>query len=148
MLEFDAGRWVLIFRTLAQFKREVKRVSRIVPKLWRWESKTLRPSIILYVSSAWYSGYDCRFPVRGIPVRNLWLANFWFLFREICVQNQWGHKTLRTYLVANSDTGDPSSIAISEDRICICFSNLILWNLCEKTTLCQLNISWKFEWKQ
>ena len=42
------------------------------------------------------SGYNSRFSVRGIPVRNLWIANFRLSFYEICIQNQWCHKTLRT----------------------------------------------------
>ena len=37
-------------------------------------------------------------------------------------------------LVEDSDTGSPSSITISLDRILICFSNLTLRTLCEKTS--------------
>ena len=37
-------------------------------------------------------------------------------------------------LVEDSDTGSPSSITITLDRILICFSNLILRTKCEKTS--------------
>ena len=46
----------------------------------------------------WCIGYDHRFAVREIPVRKLRLANFRFSFYKICVQNHWGHKTLRSWL--------------------------------------------------
>ena len=68
-------------------------------------SKTLKMSIWNFktphhtVSWIWYSGYDCKFPVKGIPVENLWIANFRFLFYGDYVQNQWGHKTLKSYLM-------------------------------------------------
>ena len=42
------------------------------------------------------SGCNYGFPVRGNPVRILWIANFRFPFYEICVQNQWGHKFFRS----------------------------------------------------
>ena len=65
-------------------------------------------------------------------------------------------------LAEDPDTGSPSSITISLDRIRICFSNLILRTLCEKPVkgrqkalfwllllfflvFSQLNIFWKFE---
>ena len=46
----------------------------------------------------WCSGYDCTFPVRVISVQNLWIANFWFSFYGVSVQNQWVHKTLKSWL--------------------------------------------------
>ena len=63
-------------------------------------------------------------------------------------------------LVEDSDTGGPSSVTVSWDRIRICFSYLILWALCERNNegeaesiisfllflaFSQLNLSRKFE---
>ena len=67
-------------------------------------SKTFKMNILNFktphytVSWISCSGYDCRFPAREIPFRNLWIATFRFSFYEIWVQNQLGHKTLRSYL--------------------------------------------------
>ena len=104
----------------------------------------------------------CRFPVKGISVWSLWIANFWSLFYEICVENQWGHITLRFWL--RTHISGPSLIGnIIWNRIRICFPNLILWTLCGKADeretesiililvfvlssfLSNLNLSWKFE---
>ena len=58
-------------------------VSRIVRRL----------SIILQVEHGVMLMTVGKVAVRKIPVRNLWIANFFFC--EMYVQNQWGHKTLR-----------------------------------------------------
>ena len=71
------------------------RVSRIFQRLWKMgieEFKT--PHHTVHVCWTWCSGYDCRSSFRGMPVPNLWIANFWFSFYEVCVQNHWVHKTL------------------------------------------------------
>ena len=82
------------------------KVSRIVARLWKWIYKSLRLPIR---SRPWCCGYGCRFSVREFLVRILWIANFWFSFYEICVQNQRGSWNFEI-LVMDSDTGGPSSI--------------------------------------
>ena len=57
-------------------------------------SRTVRRlSIILQVEHGVMLMTVGKVAVRKIPVRNLWIANFFFC--EMYVQNQWGHKTLR-----------------------------------------------------
>ena len=89
-----SGRWVWILRALAQFKS---------PGLFQdIEDGSLKfKTIHQTVSWTWCSGYDCRLSVMGVPIRNLWIANFRFSLYEICVQNQWGRKTLRSSLRAS-----------------------------------------------
>ena len=87
-----SGRRVWIFRALAQFKGS-EGSSGLFRDLEDGYIKLQdSPS---YSQLTWDSGYDCRFPVKGISVRNLWIGNIRFSFYEICVQNLWGHKTLR-----------------------------------------------------
>ena len=104
----------------------------------------------------------CSFQVKGISVRNLWIfANIWLSFYENCVQNQLGHKTLKSLEDPHWRSKFDSIGTISQNRIRICFSNLILWTLCGKTYggeaesiililalsifLSKLSLSWKFE---
>ena len=113
------------------------------------------------VSWTWCNGYDCRFPVRGNPVRNLWIANFRLLFYEICVQNQWGHKTLR-FKWMTATLAVQSRLLLVRIEYVVTFQ---IWycELCVKKAmqgrwkallwflslfflvLSQLNLSWKFE---
>ena len=68
-------------------------ISRVVSRLYRWVYKTLRFSpLTVELSVVVMTG----FPVKTIPDWILWVAKFRFPFYEICVQDQWGHKVLRS----------------------------------------------------
>ena len=93
-----SGRWVWILRALAHFKG-TDRSPGLFQDFGGYIVKSFKTPHYS-VSWTWCSGYDCRLSVGGIPSRNLWIANFQFSFYEICVQDQWGNKTLRFYLRA------------------------------------------------
>ena len=85
--------WIL--RVLAQFKG-----SEVSPGLLQdFEDGYIKfktpHHIILYIEHSVVVMTVCTFLARDIPVRNLRIVNFRFSFYEICVQNSWGHKTLR-----------------------------------------------------
>ena len=87
--------WIL--RALAQFKGSERSPGLFQDSEDGYIKIYDSPSYLLYVICyALCSGYNGRFSVRGISVRNLLIANFRFSFYEICVQNQCGHETLRS----------------------------------------------------
>ena len=88
-----SGLWVWILKALAQFN------GRGSPGLFQdFECGYIKNIRHHTVHICWTrcSGYDCRFSFRGMSVPNLWIANFRFSFYEVCVQNHWVHKTLRS----------------------------------------------------
>ena len=87
-------------------------VSRVIPRLYGWICKTLRLSLLVVEHHVVVMNGSSQ--SKKISDWILWVANFRFPFYEICVQNQWGHKVLRsirvqlllgwnTYLLFNSD---------------------------------------------
>ena len=78
--------------------------------------------------------------------RILWVANFWFSFYEICVQNQWWHKLLRPSWGLRHWR---SEFNYHYDEILTCFSILILLTLCgkpmrQKALFCFFDSAWIF----
>ena len=76
------------------------KISMVIPRLYGWVYKTLKLSPILVEQNV---------AVMSVSL-NLWVANFWFPFYEICVQNQWGIKFWDP--VEHSNTSSLSSITV------------------------------------
>ena len=71
-------------------------VSRVIPRLYGWVFKTWRLFPLANEHSV--AVMTCGFPIKTIPDCILWVANFRFTFYQICFQNQWEHKILRSQL--------------------------------------------------
>ena len=87
---------------------------RVIPKLYGWVYKTLRFSPLVVEHSV----------VMIVRDWVICVANFWFPFYEICVQDRWWHKLLRLSWGLRHWW---SKFNYCKDGILTCFSVMIFW---------------------